>query len=215
MARMITKDFTFDDMQNEVRYTRASLKADPVAEVLLPRTDSLLGLIARAREQDELARTAQQEASASRYVANTRLDVVCRSFGRDLAHALSNDRSGARWHRFFKGTVDDFISQPLGDQADACLAWLAIDEPLLAPHRETIERWARAAKAALSQTDASAQVRGTAMVAKEQLAEDLTRARDGVAVALATLADEHGLGRNYADGFFIREKKRAKAAKEE
>ena len=215
MARMITKEFTFDDMENEVRFSRASLKADPDAAMLHPRADSLLGWISAARDKDALARTAVQEASAFRFVANTRLDAACRSFGRDLAHSLSNDRSGARWHRFFRGTVDDFVSQPLADQAAACLAWLTIDEPVLAPHRETIERWAEAAKSALEQTEASGQVRGTAMVAKEQLAEDLTRARDGLAVALATLADEHGFGRNYPDGFFIREKKRAKTPKAE
>ena len=26
---------------------------------------------------------------------------ACRSFGSELAHTLSNDRSGARWHRYF------------------------------------------------------------------------------------------------------------------
>jgi len=132
MARMITKEFTFDDMENEVRFSRASLKADPDAAMLHPRADSLLGWISAARDKDALARTAVQEASAFRFVANTRLDAACRSFGRDLAHSLSNDRSGARWHRFFRGTVDDFTSQPLADQAAACLAWLTIDEPVLA-----------------------------------------------------------------------------------
>ena len=88
--------------------------------------------------------------------------------------------------------MDDFISQPLADQAAACLAWLTIDVPVLAPHRETIERWAQTAKAALRWPRRGAR----------------------------TLAYEHGLGRNYPDGFFpegeasklgIQEKKRPKA----
>ena len=215
MVRMINADFTFDDMENEVRFTRACLAADPDAAPLRPTTDRWLAMVKVAREADETARTSVQEASAFRQVANTRLDSACRDFGRDLAHALSNDRSGARWRRFFPGTVDDFISQPLADQASACIAWLPLDEPVLAPHLPSIERWARAAKTALEQTDASGTARGTAMIAKERTADDLTRARDGLERALSELADAHNLGRDYAAGFFIQSKKRKKGPKEE
>ena len=208
MARKVTPDFTFDEMENEVRYSRAALLADPDASDLVPSSDSWLGMVSTAREKDSAARTAATEASAHRYVANTRLDGHCRSFGRDLAHGLSNDRSTARWHRFFTGTVDDFISQPLEDQANACIAWLPLEEPVLAPHLAPLERWARAAKAAVDMTQASAQVRGTAMVAREQAAENLTRARDGLAIALSARAAERGLPRDYADGFFIQERKK-------
>jgi hypothetical protein len=208
MARKITPDFTFDEMENEIRYTRASLLADPDASDLAPSTDGWLGGVTHARDKDGLARTAVTEASAHRYVANTRLDRHCRNFGRDLAHTLENDRSSARWHRFFPGTVDDFISQPLEDQANACIAWLPLEEPALAPHLASIERWARAAKAAVELTGASAQVRGTAMVVREQAAENLTRARDGLAIALSARAAERNLPRDYADGFFMQERKK-------
>lgn len=215
MARKLTPDFTFDELENEIRYTRASLMADPDTVDLVPSTESWLGGVAEARSKDALARTAATEASAHRYVANARLDDSCRAFGRDLAHALHNDRTSARWHRFFRGTVDDFISQPLEDQANACLAWLTLDEPALAPHLASIERWARAALAAFATTQASAQVRGTAMVAREQAAETLTRARDGLANALSARAAERGLPRDYADGFFIRERKKKTSKKDE
>lgn len=183
------------------------------ASDLLPSTDSWLGGVDTARDKDKAARTAAMEASAHRSVANTRLDRHCRSFGRDLAHALENDRSSARWHRFFPGTVDEFISQPLETQANACIAWLPLEEPVLAPHVASIERWARAAKAAVDLTVASAQVRGAAMVAREQAAENLTRARDGLAIALSARAAERGLPRDYADDFFIQERKKKEPQK--
>ena len=210
MARKITVDFTFDDDENEVLYTRASVMADPDAADLLPTTDGWLGLIDAARAKDRAARTATQEAAAARAIANRRLDGACRAFGRELAAALQNDRSGARWTRFFRTTVDAFVSQPLGEQAAACLAWLSIEDAVLARHREALERWARAAQAALTRTSESAQVRGAALVAREQLAEDLTRGRDGLEALLTQRGLERDLGRDFAAGFFIQARKKAK-----
>ena len=202
MAKKIEPDMPFDEMENQCLFTRAALRADRIVVDLLPTTDLWLGWVAAVRAMELAARTAMQEATASRVIANLRLDDTCRSVGRALSAELKNDRSGARWNRFFHGTVNDFVSQPLIDQADACIGWLETDEPVLAPFREELTHWAHAAKAAITLTNASSQVRGNAMVARENLAENLTRARDGLHAALVVRAQERNLLRDYADGFF-------------
>ena len=59
-------------------------------------------------------------------------------------------------------------------------------------------------------------MRGTAIVAREALAENLTRARDGLHAALVVRAQERNLPRDFADGFFIvSSRKREKGPKGE
>jgi hypothetical protein len=190
-------------MENECIFTRAAKRADRNASDMLAMSSTWLGSIEAVRVLERDARTAFQEATAARMIANARLDDACRSFGRSLATDLKNDRTSARWKRFFRGTVDEFVTQPLVDQADACIAWLEIDDPALTPFREELTHWAHAAKAAITATGSSGQVRGTAIVAREALAENLTRARDGLHAALVVRAQERNLPRDFADGFFI------------
>lgn len=210
MARKITDDFTFDSMEDEILYTRGALLADPDASDLAPSTEGWLGLVDAARAKDRAARAASQEAAALRSVANRRLDDGCRSFGRELAADLKNDRSSARWTRFFRSTVDAFIAQPLAAQAAAVLAWAGAEDAVLARHSESLTRWARAAGDALTATSNTVQVRGTAIVGREQVAEDLTKSRDGLEATLTQRAIERNLGRDYAASFFIQERRKAK-----
>jgi hypothetical protein len=94
-------------------------------------TDAWMAIVDGARAQDRAARAATHEAAAQRAIANRRLDVQCRDFGRDLATALKNDRKNPRWARFFRTTVDAFITQPLGVQAAAVIGWLTIEDEVL------------------------------------------------------------------------------------
>lgn len=213
MARRLNTGFTHDDLEDEVLFTRAGLTADPDAADKLTVTDPWMGLVDASRAAERAARAAQQEAAALRAVANRRMDAACRAFGRDLAAAVQNDRESARWRSFFRTTVDDFISQPLAAQAAACLAWLPQTEPAFAPHRDNIERWARLAQTAIERTNASAQVRGAAMVAKERATEDLTRSRDALEGSLQQRAAERQLPREWASTFFIQESKRSNKPK--
>ena len=157
MAKQVNPEMTFDDMENECIFTRAAKRADRNASDMISTSDAWLGWIENVRVQERAARTAFQEATAARMIANARLDETCRSFGRALATDLKNDRTSARWKRFFRGTVDDFVTQPLVDQADACIAWLAIDDAALAPFRDELTHWAEAAKAAITATNSSGQ----------------------------------------------------------
>lgn len=203
MVKQINPDMTFDEMENECIFSRAAMRADRNASDMIPTTASWMDWIETVRDLERNARTEFQQATASRMIANARLDGTCRAFGRSLAAELQNDRTSARWRRFFRGTVDDFVTQPLDEQANACIAWLEIDDPALAPFREELTHWAHAAKAAITATGSSGQVRGTAIVAREALAENLTRARDGLHAALVVRAQERNLPRDFADGFFI------------
>ena len=210
MLRKLPDDFGFDEHEDQALFTRAMVAADPYAADLLPLTDTWLGKIDAARMLDRAGREATMGASALRVVANAYLDGECRAAGRDLAHDLNNDRSGVRWTRIFPTTVDAFISQPLAEQATACQAWLTTDEPVIAARREALSRWSTAAQTAIATTKASAQVRGTALLARESLAEEMTRARDGLARALAARAEEHGLPRDYVERFFLKDRRKSK-----
>gem|GEM_PF-1138802 len=214
VARKITDDFTFDSMEDEILYTRGALLADPDAADLAPSTDGWMALVDAARAKDRAARAATQDAAALRSIGNRRLDGGCRDFGRDLATDLKNDRSSARWTRFFRSTVDSFIAQPLAAQAAAVLAWASAEDPVLARHSESLTRWARAANDALTATSNTVQVRGTAVVAREQVAEDLTKSRDGLDATLTQRAIERNLPRDYAASFFIQDRKKAKKTAE-
>jgi hypothetical protein len=217
MARKINSDFTYDEMENEVLYTRAGLAADPDASDLVSMTDGWMAIVDQARAQDRAARAATHEAAAQRAIANRRLDDQCRNFGRELAMALKNDRKSPRWTRFFRATVDAFLAQPMGAQAASVIAWLSIEDDVLTRHSEWLGRWAHAAQAALTTTNASAQVRGSAIIARESAGEALTKGRDGLEAALMQRALERNLGRDYAAGFFIVQdrKKASKSAPEE
>ena len=104
MVKKIDDAYSLEEMRSEVLFSRAALKADPNASDFLPSTGSWLGIVATAADQELAARTALVEATASRTIANQRLDETCRDVGRALAAELKNDRSGARWSRLFHGT---------------------------------------------------------------------------------------------------------------
>ena len=215
MVKKLPQDFGFDDHEDEVLYTRATLAADPNAADLLFMTYLWLGSVDTARALGREGRKATLEASALRSIANVHLDGECRSVGRDLSHSVENDRSGVRWTRIFPTTVDAFLSQPLGEQAVACQAWLTTNEPVIAARREALSRWSTAAQTAIATTQASAQIRGTAMLARESLAEEMTRARDGLARALSVRAEERDLPRDYAERFFLKDRRRSKPKNDE
>jgi len=215
MVRKIMSDWTYDDWENEILFTIAALEADPNASDLVLRTVTWMPMVDTARAEDRAARVAAFSASAHRSVANARLDSSCRQFGRELAADLGNDRQSPRWKRFFGGPVGDFVGQPLADQAAACIAWLSVEDVVLARIRTRIETWARAAQSALVRAQNSAQARGNAIVVRESTAENLTRARDALHATLVARAAERSLERDFADGFFMVETKRRRSPAED
>lgn len=85
---------------------------------------------------------------------------------------------------------------------------------MLENHRTPLETWATAADLAVKRTAGLATVRGTAQIAREQLAEDLTRERDGLHDALSARARDRSLPREWPDQFF-KKATRAEPAREE
>lgn len=201
MPRKIDADWTFDAIEDEILFTRAALEADPDAADLAPQTDDWLGLVDDTRDRDRAARMAEANANALRIIANGRLDDACTHFGKRLA--VETERTSARWKRFFTRPVSIWVSQRLASQISAVRAWLTItDDTVLEASREPLTRWSDAAHASLERTASSAQVRGAARVAREQLATDLTRERDGLEAALSARAAERGLSREWPSRFF-------------
>jgi hypothetical protein len=217
MPRKITADMPFDDIEDDIFETRSALKADPDAVDLLPMTDDWLPLVDRARGKDRDARIAFHDATAARVVANHRLDDACTAFGDELYLAVKKDTTAPRWIQFFHTTVSTFVRQRLDKQTAKVRSWLdaKLDDAVLDKHRPRLDTWNTAAENALKQTNAVALVRGTARVAREQMAEDLTRERDGLHEALAQRARERGLGRDWPNLFFRTETRPRKDAKPE
>lgn len=202
--RKLPLDITFDDSEDEIYFTRAGVQADPDAADLLSLTDDWLGLVDAARAKDRAARIADANATAARVITNHHLDGACTKFGDDLYLAVDKNRESPRWTQFFPVSVSRFVKMRFDKQVQIVKAWLASNtsEQTLMNHKPHLTRWANAASAAVEQTNGVALVRGAARIAREQLAEDLTRERDGLYDALSVRAREKGLGRDWPNQFF-------------
>ncbi|UJR81127.1 hypothetical protein [Sandaracinus amylolyticus] len=207
MPRKLSSDETLDTFEDEILYTRAAIEADEDAADLLTDTDDWLALVDAQRARDRSARIAETSASAQRAVANGRLDDACIRFAKQLA--LDVPTSSPRWKRFFSRAPSQWVMQRLVSQIAAVRGWLTIEgDAALDAHRAVLTRWSDAAQAALDRTAASAQVRGAAKIGREELADDLTRERDGLHAALTARATERGLPREWAARFFRTETRR-------
>lgn len=202
MPRKIPSDISFDDAEDEIHFTRACLKADPDATDLLGETDDWQGLVDAGRMADRAARATVAEADALRIVSNARLDGECTHFGDELLLAVGKDRTSSRWKKFFSVAVNRFIRQALGKQVQSVKGWLTGTDPVLEKHRAALTTWSTAADEALVKTRATALVRGTARQQREEMAESLTRERDGLYEMLAARARERGLPRAWPATFF-------------
>jgi hypothetical protein len=202
-ARSIKDKMTFDEVEDEILFTRAALKADPDAEDLLPMTDDWMGMLDEPRRLSLAAREALADADGSRMVSNHRLDAVCTRFGDELFLDVGKDRTARRWVQHFSTTVSKFVRQALGKQVTSVKAWLGSStDPVLERHRETLTLWSGRADDAIVATKGTALARGSAWVAREDLAEGLTAARDGLYETLAARARERGLDREWPGVFF-------------
>jgi hypothetical protein len=206
MAAQIDPRMTFDEMESEIVYTPAALAADPDARDLVPTTAGWMALIDEARAASRASREAVTRSDALRRVANGRLDATCTTFGDELLLAVGKDRASARWKRFLQGgttTMSAFIKLPLAEQVRRVKGWFAItDDTVLDRHRAALTTWSAATDDALTATTDTATVRGAAAVVRERVAEDLTRARDGLEATLVQRATERGLARSWPSLFF-------------
>ena len=206
MAAQIDPKMTFDDMESEIIYTPAALEADPDARDLVPTTAGWMALIDEARAASRLSREAVARSDARRRVSNGRLDASCTSFGDELLLAADKDRKSARWRLFLQGgvsTMSVFVKLPLAEQVRRVKGWLDVTgDAVLDRHRAALTEWSSATDSALAATTATAGARGAAAVVRERVAEDLTRARDGLEAALVQRAAERGLARSWPALFF-------------
>lgn len=204
LIRQITAELTLDDDEDEIAFTRATLKADPNAVDFLPMTDDWFSLVDNARAKDRQARLAEADATAARTITNFHLDNACTHFGDELYLAVGKDRNAARWIQFFSVSVSRFIKMRFDKQIQKVTGWLnpSVQDAVLDKHRANLATWSTAAADSLEKTTASVMTRAQARIAREQLAEDLTRERDGLFDALSARARERGLPRDWPKQFF-------------
>ncbi len=201
--RKIPNTVTFDDAEDEIRFTIAALKADPDTGDLVASTDDWMSIVDTARAEWRTCRQAIADTDAGRIVANHRFDMACTRFGDELYLAVGKDSSSRRWTQHFDRAVSRFVRMPLGKQLGRVLGWLSQStDEVLARHRDKLELWTGKVKAALEATGATAIVRGRAWIGRETMAESLTAARDGLFETLAARARERDLGRDWPDIFF-------------
>jgi hypothetical protein len=172
-----------------------------------------MGLVDDARAAERKARIAVAEADAQRTVANSRLDQACVRFGDDLFIAVGKDKASSRWTKFFSSAVSRFVRQALPKQVQSVKGWLeAGSDPVLQTHKKDLSKWSDAADAALTKTRGTAVARGDAWEKREEMADSLTRERDGLHEALAACARDKGLPRTWPDTFFRVERRGGSAA---
>jgi hypothetical protein len=218
MPRKVISKWSFDMVEDEILFTMASLAADPDSKDLLSLTEGWLARLDEARTKDRGARQEMAGADALRAVANGRLDRACVAFGDDLRIVVGKDTTSPRFRQFFLHPVSIFIRGSLPKQVAKVRAWLGSEDEALEPHRAGLDRWSKAAADALERTNALALVRGQAQIAREQLADDLTRERDGLHEALSARSRAQGLDRRWPDLFFrteSRSRSRVEEAPEE
>lgn len=212
----LTRESTLDDYEREIIYSRAALAADPSAADLLPLTDGWDALVEAARAKRRASWVAEVGADAQRRVSNEGLDDTCSAFGAELG--LQNKPGTEVYRLFFRNmTASRFVKQALSTQVGAVEAWLiTTDSAVLERHRARITPWVRAARTALTATDASAVPMGQWQITRATLAEDMTRERDALWSALDERRRERNLPRGWPGLFFmVRESKRAKVEEEE
>jgi len=202
VPRKITERMTLDDVETEILYTEAALRADPDAEDLLPLTDNWLDRLDQERQRSRDVRRAVATVDATRIVADGRLDQACTAFGDELYLETGKNRNSPRWKQFFNAPVSRFVRTALPRQVTRVRAWLQANDPVLERHRPEIEKWVARADDSLVKTRGLALTRGEAAIARTQFVEDLTHDRDGLSEALAARARERGLGRQWPDNFF-------------
>lgn len=203
MPAKVTPIMPLDDVEAAILFIRAALRADPDARDLVSLTEPWLPMLDGVRKKEREAREKVADVDAARIVANRRLDHYCIGFGDDLFIAVGKDRNSTEWRQFYSVSVSKFVRQALNTQVKAVFGWLSNSKhEVLEKHRANLNTWATAADQALVATNGSALVRGEAKLARERMAEDLTRERDGLHDALSARAREKRLPRDWPDIFF-------------
>lgn len=205
MARKLTSSLPLDDLEDEILYTRAALKADTTAAALLSLTDSWLPLVDAHRATDRTFREKEADVDAARILANQYLDLACMSFGDGLLMDVNKDREAPRWRQFFADPPSRLVQKALSEQVEVVSGWLALSEgtdPVLDTYRTELTAQSSRASRALVDTRSLTVLRGTVQQERETLVERLTQGRDALRETLGQLAREKSLPRTWPDAFF-------------
>lgn len=193
---------TLDTLESEAMFTLSMLRADPNTSDLTSLAIPWQSQVDAIRTSEQQFRQLEADTDAARIVANQYLDSTCTRFGDELLLACGKNRTSPRWTRFFTVPVSEFNKQALARQVSIVQSWLTVTDDVLEKYRKELDQWAQQCDVALVNTDAVTVKRRDSWAAREQLALELTRARDALPRTLSERADERGLGRTWADLFF-------------
>lgn len=204
MIRKLTEKMTIDDLQDEVVFTQAMLKAHPLVAHLSTYADDwdddLPGLLGQSRAN----RNLRIFLDARRQVANEYLGRHIDAFSDDLLKFVNKDRTHKLYTQYFTRPPAEFVDQPLVDEVAAVRAWLPNNQPLLDPHRPELVRWSDTADAVLAEDKRAIQLTAELGQMRERIVNALTAKRDALWALLAEVARQHGLPRTWPNTFFRR-----------
>jgi hypothetical protein len=189
-------------MESEVLFTEAALGADPDAEDLKKVTESWLSMIDAVRAKEREVRRLVAQTDAARISADGRLDEACTRFGAELGFVVGREKDSPRLKQFFDLPVSRFVRTSLVRQIARVRSWLGSQDEVFLRHKGAIEQWVERADKALVASRGLSLPRAEAQMARQELAEDLTRERDGLEEALRARGREKSLSREWAKGFF-------------
>lgn len=203
MPRKLIDKMPLDDLEDEIMYTIAALKADENTQDFIPTAEGWMTHVDEVRATDREVRQTVANVDAARMMANEYLDQTCVAFGDDLYYDVDKDRKCTRWTQFFPVAVSAFVRQPLSKQVNAVRGWLAsAQDPVLEQYRSDLEKWVTKADDTLVQTSGLAGQRARVWAQRESLAELLTNERDVLRDLLAQRARELKFSRTWPDLFF-------------
>lgn len=204
MARKLKPKASLESLRDEIVFTLGMVRAEPLLAGQVCTVEEWLASHGLIQAEEQTVRDRESLSDAQRMYANVSLDEGVIGFGRDLLAAVSFNRLGERWLRFFsKFPPSKFITQPLKDEVAGVKAWVAVGgEPVLDLWKERLTAQVSTVGLALDETEAVRQVQAAFRVKREGYAADLTQRRDALERAIAEIGEKNGKPRDWAGNFF-------------
>lgn len=208
----IDYDVSLDDLEAELIFIQEAVAADPDAADLLPLTDTWITRLDAHRGRERGARRVKARAAALKQVGLARMDESAKQFALELSAAVGGDHGVARWTLFFRERVSSFVRGAADEQVKTVRRWIGLKDDALDRHRAALTAWADKTADALKLTLDAANERGTSLVGKETLVDEVNRELDGLLGALLARQAEKKFPHGWADAFFPVTRRRARRA---
>ena len=203
MPRQIQQRLTLDAVEDEILFTLVALGTQKHASTYKAEAEAWLADLDAFRAVDRSYRTDFTTIDVQRVLANHDLDQGVTTFADDLLLAVGKDRQAPRFTAFFPKAPSKLVEEPLTDEVGRVEGWVSSSsDPVLLEHKDALTHLAAISRAALTATAGVPIKRLERDQRWQALCTSLTERRDALHRKLAELAQELGLGRDWADLFF-------------